>query len=113
MKRSLIPSVIAFGGLAGCAQNIGETAARTPWELLALLLVSVIVFGALTGLLAWLSRRTPQTGDWLDLPSRSVRSRRTHTHRHRGRLVPSSRRPDRGIDPGASAADSVLHPPAP
>ena len=60
MKRLLI----ALGGLAGCARNgIGEPAAtdRTPWELLGLLLLSLVVFVALVGLLALRSGRALPT----------------------------------------------------
>lgn len=60
MKRLLI----ALGGLAGCARNgIGERAAtdRTPWELLGLLFLSLVVFVVLVGLLALRSGRALPT----------------------------------------------------
>jgi hypothetical protein len=121
MKRALIAPVIAFGGLAGCAQTKfdGPSATdRSGWELLALLLVGMLLFVALSSLLALLSRRAPHP-----------RSRRTHAHRHRDRLIDSGQGPDRGIVAarnwgddappilfdrgGASAPNSVTHPTAP
>jgi hypothetical protein len=96
MQRSLIGPVIAFGELAGSAQNkiAGPSATgRIPWELpawvllvsLLLFVVSLIVFVALTGLFV-LSGRGAQSENEVS---------------------------DRGIDPDTAAADSVPHPPAP
>jgi hypothetical protein len=70
------------------------------WEPLALFLLGLILFVALTGLLVRLARRA------LTKP--------THAHRHRRPFVPLSEWGlERGIDPDAAAGDFVPHPPAP
>jgi len=110
MTLSLIAPVIVFGGLAQITPLVGQ---RTTWELLGLVVVGLILFVALTGLLVLLARQAPpQTDNCFDLASRRVRSRPTHAHGHRGRLGHRRRGPARGIDPDASASDSIP-PPAP
>ncbi len=111
MTLSLIAPVIVFGGLAQITPSGGQW---TTWELLGLVVVGLILFVALTGLLVLLARQAPpQTDNCFDLASRRVRSRPTHAHGHRGRLVHRRRGPARGIDPDASASDSIPPPPAP
>ncbi len=90
-------TLIAFGGLAQITPDSSTASLRTSWEALVLLLVSLILFVALTSLLAVGLRR--------------AFSEPTHAHRRSRPLVPSEWGLGRGIDPDAPA-DSVSHPPA-
>jgi hypothetical protein len=98
MTCSLISPVIAFRALAQITLDSSSARQRTPLELFALVLFGLIVFVALTGLLALLGRRA------LAGP--------THAHRHHRPFVPSGWGLDRGMDPDSAAAESVPHPPA-
>ena len=94
MKRSLIAAVLAFVGLAGCAQNgIDSQSAPdgTQWELLVLLLAGIVLYFAFSGLVTRLSRRAPRPGDSFDLASRRVVSRPRRAHHRRHREPPTSR----------------------
>jgi hypothetical protein len=99
MTCSLIVPVIAFRALAQTTLASASESHQTPWGVIALVLGGLILFVALTGLLALLARRTV--------------TKSTHALRHRRRpFVPSGWGLERGIDPDAAATDSVPHPPA-
>jgi hypothetical protein len=97
MTCSLIGPVIAFTALAQTTPDSSSGSQRTSLEQFALVLVGLILFVALTGLLALLGRRASEP---------------THAHRHRRPFVPTGWGLDRGEDPDAAAADSVPRPPA-
>lgn len=95
MTCSLIAPVIVFGRLAQITPSEGS---QTAWELVALFLVGLILFVALTGLSVVLTRRVHES---------------THAHRRRRPfVVPSAWGLDRGVDPNAASAESVPRPPA-
>jgi hypothetical protein len=96
MTSSLIARV-AFRVLAQTTLD-SSASQRTPLGLVALALIALIVFVALTGLLVLLARRAS--------------TEPTQAHRDRRPLVPSGWGLARGIDPDAAAADSVRRPPA-
>jgi len=95
MTLLLIAPVSVFGGLAQITPSESQ---RSPLALMALVVVGLILFVALTGLLAWLGRRAPAEsaqGDRQRLP-----------------LVARAGGFERGIAPAAGPADSVPDPPA-
>jgi hypothetical protein len=96
MTCSLIASVIVFGRLAQITPSEGS---RTPWGLVALFLVGLILFVALTGLSVVLTRRALHES--------------THAHRRRRPFaVHRAWGLDRVVDPDAASAESVPRPPA-
>ena len=96
MTCSLIAPVSMFGRLAQIMPSEGS---RSPWELVALFLVGLILFVALTGLSVVLTRRALHKS--------------THAHRRRRPfVVPSAWGLDRGVDPDAASTESVPRPPA-
>ena len=99
MTSSLIGPVIAFRALAQITFDSSSGSQRSPLELFALVLVGLIMFVALTGLLALLRSR--------------ARTEPTHGHRRRRPFVPNVWGLDRAIDPDAAAADPVPRRPAP
>ena len=93
MTLSLLAPVIAFRVLAQTA--LAPSPSQTPWALFALVLVSLILFAALTGLLTVLARRAFTESTQADQPRRG--------------LVAAAWGFDRGSDADAAPADSVPH----
>ena len=92
MTFSLLVPVFAFRVLAQTA--LAPAPSQIPWALFALVLVSLILFAALTGLLTVLAGRA-FTESKADQPRRG--------------LVAAAWGFDRGSDPDAAPADSVPH----
>lgn len=127
MKRSIMAAVIALGGVAGCAHNRADGRSQTDgtvWGMLGLFFVGVVLYIAVSSLIARLPRRKSWAGDSFDLASgRALRRRGPHVHYHRGQRVDSGHAlwlQSRGAAPGVigsargtDPSDSVPPPPAP
>lgn len=112
MKHPGIASVVLVWGLTGCARTdrmdgqsgIGSNSG----ELLLLLFVGVVLYLALSHLVASLWRRASRTGDSysFDLASRRVWLQPKRSHRRR------RPRRDNGTDRRTSVVDPASRPPA-
>jgi hypothetical protein len=91
MKRSTIAAAIALGALAGCVRTDrmdGPAGAVTiPGDLFGLLLLGMVLYMALSSVIARLSREKPWgEGESFDLVSQRAVRRRTHADHHHGGL---------------------------
>ena len=119
MKRSSIAAIMALVGMAGCSEHriTGQpVTGRAPWELLGLLLATVVLYLAFSGVVALLlrSRKVPRTGRSFDLASGRALSRTERVptpRRHREGRVDRGPGPDRALD--TAAPDPAPRPPAP
>jgi len=91
--RSMTYSLIVFGGLAQITASEGQL---TPWRMVALVLVGLILFVAFTSFLALLMHRAFTESAQADRPHRW--------------LIPTAWGFERGADPDAAPTDSVPHP---
>jgi hypothetical protein len=111
MKRLSIVSLVLVGGLTACARADrmdGESGVGNSGGLLLLLFIGVVLYLAVSGLIASLWHRASGTDASFDLASRRVWARSKRTRRRRRR-----QKPDRGTSHSASVIDSVTRPPAP
>ena len=118
MKRLIIASLGMVVGLTACTRagrmDSQSGAVTISGELFALLLVGVVLYMILSNVIGGLSRWKPWAeGDSFDLVSRRAVRHRPPARRHRGRHLGRGQVSDHGLGPGASASDSVPHPPTP
>ena len=120
MKRLLIASVVLVAELTGCAADRldGQSGAvRISGEFLLLLLVTVVLYLAFSGVVALVAGRSPRTGQSFDLVTGRALPRATYAHsaRHRRarRRSADSRDPDGAIPRDALTSEPDRRRPAP